>query len=220
MGIIRHKRLLATREREFPRDLVDQIEELIRAGHGGTAIHRLLQAEFPERDNIPKVRTLQREVAERRPPRWDEDLDESGEWSSTDMPGEDARVVLELLNQQADEMNYWGGYQPDHMTFRGADYLPTHKEAQNIAWIRKAAPTMPLTLVQWFARLFILQPSGKAAAGLTWFVAMCPWDGQEATDLYVNTVKKGIIPTLPVKGSEVIPWWIYRQMFHRLRKEE
>ena len=146
-------------------------------------ILRNLEKEFDSK-YLPSDKTIGRILTYRRPlfhiP-----------WVPTDMPGEDARLVLESLATTDKGMG-----------LRNAGW-PTNWEADRILWLRKAAPTLPAVPARIFAGYYsVSEDDPDKRQILDWMISYRIWRSKAAWDEYRRMINNRKIPGLD-KNSRI-----------------
>jgi hypothetical protein len=128
--------------------------------------HRYQYPEI-EKYGLPEIRTVERVVKEFRPP------DPSGDWVSTEWPGEDAALVLEVMAEV-------------HRSWPKEPFPKfTKREAKLIRWVRKAAPTLPPSSCYFIARLYLVcESKGENIEHLDRFLALRLWERLDNPKVY------------------------------------
>lgn len=180
------------RKRRIPYEILSHIKDMLSLDRGVTPgqVFQSIGEEFgsPDKPDPVNRRTVERIVKELK------DFDQSGPWEPRNTSGEDARLVLETLN---------------HLLITTAPrfYPFTNEEARLIVWIRKAAPTLPPIDAWALARLYITFRSEEETIAIDCFLAMRPWESEEAREFYLQLVREGRIPKLPSgKGTTFFIW--------------
>ena len=140
-------------------------------------ILRNLEKEFDSK-YLPSYKTIERILSFRRPlihvP-----------WVPTDMPGEDAGLVLESLATTERGMG------PRNAVW------PTNQEADRILWLRKAAPTLPAIAARMFAGYYLVSEDDPDKRQiLDWMIIYRIWRKKAAWDEYRRMINNGYIPGL------------------------
>lgn len=129
---------------------------------------QILDALGSEFEHTPDIRTVQRIVKADRPP------DPSGSWRTTEWPGEDVKLVLEVLK---------------YLWEIGEAYQLTQTEAENILWVRQAAPTLPADLAWQLAKRYVLYNVKEIPTlPLDLYLAFRPWESSENQGAYFDAV--------------------------------
>ena len=187
-GKLRHRR--KTR-RWLPR-VLERINDLAAGEMSAEVIHRQLEmeaksgkADFKE-DDVPSRRTIHNIVAETTP------KDSSGRWSLADTRGDEAELVLPVLQEVI-----------EHTEGRVCEL--TMDEAKWIAAVHRVVREgLSLWNIYLLAREYqLLSGRGESTAGADAYLAFAPWRSVEGALRYLDALKKGTIPERLIRGSEV-----------------
>lgn len=160
---------MATRKRarQTHGDLVIAIEEAAGKAHKPKAIEAMLRdmkrdGELPSGATVPNLRTIQRIVAEHRPP------DATEAWSVADANGDDAALILPVLAHVVS-------------LTEGRETAITHAAAVWIVRLRRAVPDLAIPPLWHVIRRYMSrEASKKPTTDLDLLLAFAPWRSEPA----------------------------------------
>ena len=159
-----------------PKNQVDLIAVWHRQDESNADIEMELTERYP--DTAPSLRTIQnitKRFKENKVP-----------WDRLGTDGADVRKIFDVLAEviKASE---------------GKKKVFTQEEAEWITWVRKAAPTLPPYCVWVMVCLYMAETRFQAQgdkdfAQLDGFLALKPWESQEAMIAYYDMCQTGLMP--------------------------